>query len=108
VTLEEDRSRFIISLNEGRPRDLLERVERDSSLSPVDLDVSSGTRSPPGCDVDVDLLGDFDSGLFLIKESAHAGVKVPDDSFDIDGGLVAMRRKDMSVSRLSSEPLLEK
>jgi hypothetical protein len=97
VTLEEDRSLFIISLKPARPRDRLERTERDSSLSLVDLDVSFGTTSPPGCDRDARLLGDSDF-CFRERESAHAGIRFFDgESCGVDGVSVDMMRRDMGV-----------
>jgi len=97
VTLEADRSLFIISLKPARPRDRLERTERDSSLSLVDLDVSFGTANPPGCDLDSRLLGDS-SFCFREKDEAQAGNNPFErESFGVDGVSVDIMRRDMGV-----------
>lgn len=83
-----------MSLKEARPRDLLERMERDSSLS-LDLDVSLGTISPPGCDIDPDFFGDR---CLREKKGAHAGDKpFEEESFGVEGVLVDMISRDMGV-----------
>jgi hypothetical protein len=108
VTLEADRSLFIISLKPARPRDRLERTECDSSLSLVDLDVSFGTANPPGCDLDSRLLGDS-SFCFREKDEAQAGNNPFErESFGVDGVSVDIMRRDMGVQRCIQSPLWQK
>lgn len=100
VTLDDDRSLFIMSLKPARPRDRLDRLdrtERDSSLSLLDRDVSLGTTSPPGWDLDSRLFGDSDF-CFRERDKAHAGIKPFDgESSGVDGVSVGMMRRDMGV-----------
>jgi hypothetical protein len=104
VTLEEDRSLFIISLKPARPRDRLERKERDSSLSLVDLDVSFGTTNPPGCDVDSRLLDDS-SFCFREKGKAQADIfPFEGEICGVDGISVDIMRRDMGIQRCVKSP----